>query len=145
MDKNKRVEIATPVFFIALSIYIFIVALTLPDVEGVFPMMIAVCMLASSVVILVKLLRTTKCIIDLTKINVMNLVKITMALIIYAVIINRVGYIISTVLLGIYSTYALGLRDLKKIVIYPVAIVLVLFVSFKLLLNVPLPMAFLDF
>lgn len=145
MDKNKRVELATPALFIAFSIYILIVAFTLPDVEGIFPAMIGVLMLLSSGGILIKGLRSQKAAIDISKVNIRNLAKISAALVVYILIFNRAGYVISTLLLGIYTLYALGIRDLKKLAIFPAAIVLVLFVGFRVLLNVQLPMIFFDF
>jgi len=145
LEKNIRVELATPALFIAFSVYILIVAFTLPDVEGIFPAMIGVLMLLSSVSIFIKVLRSNKAIIDISKINIRNLTKISAALIVYILIFNLLGYVISTLLLGIYTLYALGIRDLKKLIIFPATFVLVLFISFKVLLNVPLPMIFFDF
>lgn len=102
-------------------------------------------MFIPSVILLCQSLKTTKSTFDISKINIGNLIKISVALIVYSIIINFIGYIISTFLLGAYTIYALGLRDMKKIILYPLAIVLITFICFKLLLSIPLPMAFLDF
>jgi len=133
-----------PIAFILLSIYIFIEAAMLPGIEGIFPAMIGTVMFLSSVTILIKNIRTSKSVIDVSGVNWWNILKIALALIVYVFIFEPLGYFISTFLMGVFAIYSLGLRDIKKAILYPLAIVLILFFAFKILLNVPLPTLFLD-
>lgn len=144
MDKNKRVEICMPIVFFLIAIYIFVTAQGLPGVEGVFPSMISVVMLLSSLTIFIKNLRNSKSVIDVAGINWLNIAKVAAALLVYIFIFDLLGYVLSTVLLGSFIVYSLGVKDIKNTLLYPLLIVVILFIVFKMLLNIPLPTLFLD-
>jgi hypothetical protein len=145
MDKNKKIEIVMPLFFIAFAIYIIDAGRKLPSVEGYFPMMIGAAMLISALVILGSSLKSAKSVIAIEKINVLNIAKSLVTLLIYFILLPRIGYFASTVLLGIVIIRILGYKNKLLTVIYPIVIVTALFFTFKILLMVPLPVSFLEF
>lgn len=145
MDKNKKIEIALPLCFILFAIYVIVTGLRLPGVEGYFPIMIGVAMMLSSISILVSALRKAKSVIAIEKINLSNIVKASLALLVYVLLLPMIGYFASTVLLGIFIIHALGYREWSSMILYPFIIVTILFFGFKVLLRVPLPVSFLGF
>lgn len=145
MDLNNKIESSLPLFFIVFSIYIIVASLNLPGVEGYFPIMIGSVMMVSSVKIFASSLKTSKSVITIEKINISNIVKASIALIIYIIVLPYAGYLISTILLGIFIIHALGYKDKLSMTLYPLIIVGILFFSFKILLRVPLPIGFLGF
>jgi putative tricarboxylic transport membrane protein len=141
LENNKKIELFLPIGFICFAIYVIVIGFNLPGVEGYFPMMIGFLMLASSIAILIKTLKQPQPIIHIEKINISNIIKAVVALVIYVILLPRIGYLVSTFLLGVFIIHALGFREKKAMIFYPLIIVGILFICFKVLLGVPLPMA----
>jgi len=140
MDKNKKVEIFIGVSFLMVGIYVIYSGFTLPGVEGYFPLIIGMLMSASAICVIAKSLKNTQSIIHIEKINCKNIFKTAASLMIYVFALPRIGYVLSTFLLGLFIIYSMNSDRKFAAVIYPLLFVAVLFLGFKVMLHIPLPM-----
>ena len=81
--------------------------------------------------------------IDLTKINFAAVGITIVALAAYMALFRLIGYVLSTILLGISIILGLRYNNVKGAILWPTLMVLVVFVIFRILLKVPLPVLFL--
>lgn len=141
--KYKKLELGTYVFFIILSAGMFIVTRSMGK-EGDFPAVISVAMFITAAVCFITRLRATKDILDLTGTN-LKLVLITVAiLIVYISVIEYIGYVAASVLLAMAVMRLLGYKRILISLAVAAVTAGVCFFVFKILLDVPLPTAFLD-
>ena len=84
-----------------------------------------------------------KACIDLTKINFAAVGITIVALAAYMALFRLIGYVLSTILLGISIILGLRYNSVKGAILWPTLMVLVVFVIFRILLKVPLPVLFL--
>jgi len=143
-EKNKKIELCLPLFFVALGIYMIFVGHGLSRNDGYFPMLVGAIMLLSSLSIFIRTWKTQNSVIHIEKINLRNIAVTVLILVGYVIVLNRIGYFISTFLLGVLVIRLLGYKNKVGLILYPLAIVAILFLGFKFLLNVPLPTVFLD-
>ncbi len=142
--KQLIIELAMPVFFILVSLYVIVTARSMGE-EGVFPIMSAAVLLISAVYIMMETLVKKKAVVKLEGVNFLMVGVTLLALIIYVLLLKKIGYVIDTFILCAFIMRALGYKKYPIIVICSLAAVLVTFFVFKVLLSVPLPMVFLDF
>lgn len=138
---NKKVECILPVIMVLLSFFIIIESRQYGD-EGVFPTMIGVLLLFSSIVVIVNTLRSKESHIKKINSNIIKPIIVLVALIIYALLIERVGYIVITLLLAIFITYILGYKNIIRNILVSTCGTLSIYFIFKILLQVPLPSLF---
>jgi putative tricarboxylic transport membrane protein len=145
MDKKQFIiETVMPVFFILLSIAVYIAGGSMGS-EGVFPRMVAGVMFLSSIYILFNTIRTKEVAANFKGLNVSKVVIAFAILIAYAVLLPIIGYAISTFCLCSFIMVALGYRNYRNVVLFTILTVAAVFFIFKVLLDVPLPMIFFDF
>lgn len=142
--KQLLVELSMPVVFILAAIYIIVKALPMEG-EGVFPIMSAGVLLICAVYLLFEALVKKEVIVKLEGVN-LGMVGVTLlALVVYVVLLKKIGYIIDTFLLCVFIIRSLGYKKIGFTVLCAAMAVAVTFIVFKVLLSVPLPMIFLDF
>lgn len=141
--KNLVIELAMPVFFIIISIATIIVSSSMGS-EGVFPRMVAVILLLSSLYIAAMTLKTKEIVVKLEGVNLLKVAETFIALILYVFLMNKIGYIISTFILGTFIIRSLGYKNIVKTLLTVGISVAVIFIIFKVLLMVPLPTVLFD-
>ncbi len=142
--KQLIIELAMPIVFALVSVYVIVKAIPMES-EGVFPIMSAGVLLACAVYLFVETLIKQKAVVKLEGVNLPMVGLTILALVLYVVLLRRIGYLIDTFLLCAFIMRFLGYKKLGVIGICSLAAVAGTFFVFKVLLSVPLPMIFLDF
>lgn len=141
--KQMMIELAMPVVFILCAVYVIVKARSMGS-EGVFPTMSAGVLLICAVYLLVEVITKKQSVVKLDGVNLTMVGVTILALIIYVVLLKKIGYIIDTFLLCAFMMRALGYKRLGVIGICSVLAVAAVFFVFKILLSVPLPLIFLE-
>lgn len=145
MSKEKAINLIMPVFFVIFSIWIIVTAYQMGSEEGMFPLMVG------SFQLIVALFQLY---FDLTKSehankfknsNVWKVIEAVAVMSLYVFMLKKIGYVIDTTVLAIYTMVTLGYRRWGVVLISAVSITAAVFFVFKVLLNVPLPMLFFEF
>lgn len=142
----KKNIIAGHIFSIVLMLigaYVFYNGMAFRGNDKYFPMIIGGGMAIVSIWMFIEDMRTQKVSIDLDKINFIAIGITIVALCIYILLFRKIGYVLSTILLGICVIGGLRYNSVKGIILWPAFMVLVIFFIFKILLKVPLPTVFL--
>ena len=142
--KQLIIELAMPIVFALVSVYVIVKAIPMES-EGVFPIMSAGVLLACAVYLFVETLIKQKAVVKLEGVNLPMVGLTILALVLYVVLLKRIGYLIDTFLLCAFIMRFLGYKKLGVIGICSLAAVAGTFFVFKVLLSVPLPMIFLEF
>lgn len=142
--KQLLIELAMPVVFILAAIYIILKAISMKG-EGVFPIMSAGVLLICAVYLFFEVLVKKEVIVKLEGVNLVMVGITLLALVVYVVLLKKIGYIIDTFLLCVFIIRSLGYKKTGITVLCAVLAVAATFVVFKVVLSVPLPMIFLDF
>lgn len=142
--KQLMIELAMPAAFILMAIYVIAKAIPM-EKEGVFPIMSAGVLLLCAVYLLGETLVKRQVIVKLTGVNLPMVGLTLLALLIYVILLKKIGYLIDTFLLSAFIMRSLGYRKYGIIALCSVLAVAATFFIFKILLSVPLPMVFLDF
>lgn len=142
--KQLIIELAMPIVFILISIYVIVTARGMGE-EGVFPIMSAGLLLLCAVYLLAEILIKKKQVVKLEGVNLTMVGVTILTLIVYVLLLKKIGYIIDTLLLCAFIMRSLGYKKYGIIAICSVVTILAVFVIFKVLLAVPLPLIFLDF
>ena len=137
--KQLIIELAMPIVFALISIYIIVKAIPMEG-EGVFPIMSAGVLLICAAYLFFETLVKKEEVVNLGKVGITLL-----ALIVYVLLIKKIGYIIDTFLLCVFIIRSLGYKKIGITVLCAALAVCATFFVFKVLLSVPLPMIFLDF
>ena len=142
--KQLIIELAMPIVFALVSVYVIVKAIPMES-EGVFPIMSAGVLLACAVYLFVETLIKQKAVVKLEGVNLPMVGLTILALVLYVVLLKRIGYLIDTFLLCAFIMRFLGYKKLGVIGICSLAAVAGTFFVFKVVLSGPLPMIFLDF
>lgn len=144
MDKKKQiVELSFPVFLALLGIFIVVVSFNYGS-EGIFPRMVGGGLTLSSLGLIIKIIKNKAYVTNFEGKNIKNVASIVLALLAYIFLFNSIGYIISTFILAAFVIYQLGYRNIVVNLIVSAAATGVVFVIFKILLKVSLPVLFLN-
>lgn len=144
MDKkNLLIELSMPVFMGILAVLVIAASGSMGS-EGVFPRLIAYLLLIGALVTAVQTVRSTEKTVILENLNWKRVVLVFVMLLAYILLLDRIGYILSTFLLCAGVIRLLGYRSYFRIVLCSAVTVALVFVLFKVLLLVPLPLLFLD-
>ncbi len=141
--KQLLLELFMPVVFIAVSVY-FIVASIPMGSEGTFPLICSVLQLATAVYLMIKVFVKHEVVVKLEGLNVKKALLTVVALVIYILVMDKIGYCLSTFLLVAFIIWFLGYRNWKIILLCAALTVAATYVIFGVLLHVPLPMLFFD-
>ena len=140
MDKKKIIGLLCPVSFLAFGVYILLESQRFKSTDKIFPAMVAVLMIAISLIQLMVDLKKTEHKNAFAGNNVLRVAGYTAVLMLYAFLLKKIGYVLDTIWLTAFTLYALDYRKWKGLIIIPVAVTACLYVIFKVLLKVPLPM-----
>ncbi len=145
MSKKQRIiELAMPAAFILMAAYVAVQSLSMGS-EGIFPMMSAGGLFLCAVYLLFQTLKKQQAVVNLQGVN-LKMVGITLlALLVYVFLLKKIGYVIDTFLLCAFIIRSLGYRKYGMIAVCSAVAVAAVFVIFKVVLSVPLPMIILDF
>ena len=134
--KDILLELSLPVVMAALGIFVLIKAESIkPKSAATFPRICAVLMLIGVAVTILQILVTKKKTTHFEGLRVEKALLLLLMILLYTILLPRIGYIIPT----------LNYRKLPVIGLCSCIAVVVIFVLFKIILKVPLPMLFLDF
>jgi len=139
MKKNKILAILCPLAFLLFGIWIVIESSTFRGTDGTFPKMAGVLMIAVSLIQLIKDFCAKEHKNKFEGGNNIRVLEYVAALILYVFLIKKIGYVFDTLWLTAFTMFALGYKNWKGLVIYPVAITAILYLLFGVLLKVPLP------
>ena len=141
--KQLLLELFMPVVFIAVSIY-FIVASIPMGSEGTFPLICSVLQLITAIYLMIKVFVKHETVIRLEGLNVKKALLTVVALVLYILVLDKIGYCLSTFLLVGFIIWFLGYRNWKIILLCAALTVAATYVIFGVLLHVPLPMLFFE-
>lgn len=142
--KQLIIELVMPIVFALISIYIIVKAIPMEG-EGVFPIMSAGVLLICAAYLFFETLVKKEEVVKLEGVNLGKVGITLLALIVYVVLLKKIGYIIDTFLLCVFIIRSLGYKKIGITVLCAALAVCATFFVFKVLLSVPLPMIFLDF
>lgn len=144
--KDILLELSLPVVMAALGIFVLIKAESIkPKSAATFPRICAVLMLVGVAVTILQILVTKKKTTHFEGLRVEKALLLLLMILLYTILLPRIGYIIPTLLLCACIILLLNYRKLPVIGLCSCIAVVVIFVLFKIILKVPLPMLFLDF
>lgn len=143
MKKNKYAEYIFSLVLMIIGAAVLIIGKDFRGNDKYFPSIIGAGMVITAIWMAWEDRKQDKACIDLTKINFAAVGITIVALAAYMALFRLIGYVLSTILLG--SSIILGLRynNVKGAILWPTLMVLVVFVIFRILLKVPLPVLFL--
>ncbi|WP_175637065.1 tripartite tricarboxylate transporter TctB family protein [Oceanobacillus sojae] len=135
----KNSDFYLSIFFIGLSIFIFIQSLQMPEQAQQFPMLISIPLCIFSCALLVKTAIRKKgdAIFDIANIRKVSILLFLM--IVYVFLLPILGYFISSLLLFISTFIIMGYRKIISGSITAIVVVTAIFFLFDTLLNIPLP------
>lgn len=143
--KDWILELSMPAVMTALAIYVLRESYTFKQkAVGVFPRMIAILMLIGVAVTIVEMLIRKKKVVNFEGKKIYKALLLVAMLVVYALIIPKVGYIIPSLVACAAIMLILNYRNPVIITVSSVLAVAVIFILFKLVLKVPLPMLWLD-
>lgn len=140
---NKKVELPMPIFFILLSLSMLCYCTLIPRQEAIFLVIISVVILAAAVPLLIATLKFELCNVDLEDVDLRKVFIMLGALALYALCLKTVGYVASTLSLGVFIVRLLGYKSWGKNLIFCIVVTALVFFVFRIILGVPLPMVFL--
>lgn len=127
------------VFFIVLSIFIFIQSLQMPEEAQQFPILIAIPLFIFACLLLFKTLKNKQADVSLEVTNIKKISVLLFLMIIYVLVLPILGYFISSFLLFVCTFVIMGYRKLIFGSIVAAVVVTAIFFLFNGLLNIPLP------
>jgi len=138
-NPNKIAEFCFSAALMAVGAYVFLEGRTFRGNDKYFPMIVGVLVLITAIWILIEDFKSLDACINLKKINFLAVGVAIAALLIYMFLFRALGYVISTILLGIAIILGLRYENLRGTILWPTLMVAVIFIVFKVLLKVPLP------
>lgn len=142
--KQLMIELAMPIVFILVAVYAIVKAIPMKS-EGVFPILSACVLLLSAVYLLFEALKKKEVVVKLEGVNLLMVGITLLTLAIYVLLLKKIGYIVDTFVLSVFIIRSLGYKKIGVTFLCSALTVAGVFVIFKVLLSVPLPMLFLDF
>ena len=143
MKKNKYAEYIFSLVLMIIGAAVLIIGKDFRGNDKYFPSIIGAGMVITAIWMAWEDRKQDKACIDLTKINFAAVGITIVALSAYMALFRLIGYVLSTILLGISIILGLRYNNVKGAILWPTLMVLVVFVIFRILLKVPLPVLFL--
>jgi len=135
----RNTNIYLSITLIILSIIVFIESLKLPNIDAQFPKLISISLFITAIILVISSLKM-KTQEKKKEYNYWRAGKVIVGLILYILILRWLGYLLSTGLLITYVISILGYKKRKQIIVVAIVSTVVLYLIFKILLGVPLPM-----
>ncbi len=138
-DANKLLEYLTSFVFMGVGLFVFLEGRTFRGNDKYFPMIVGTLTFLVALWVFLEDSKQEKSCFDVKKVNFLAVGVTCAALFIYVFLFKEIGFILSTTLLGISILVGMRFQNKLGIVLYPIIMVAVIFVIFKVLLKVPLP------
>jgi len=135
----RNTNIYLSITLIILSIIVFIESLKLPNIDAQFPKLISISLFITAIILVISSLKI-KTQEKKKEYNYWRAGIVIVGLILYILILRWLGYLLSTGLLITYVIFILGYNKRKQIIVVAIVATVVLYLIFKILLGVPLPM-----
>lgn len=145
MSKKFKLELIVPIGFLLLGGLILWETRNLSSLESAFPKLVCTIMLAAAAVLLVLTLIKKQVVINTSGMHLGHVLIVAAALGLYIFLLPILGYILCSIALGSFLIFMLGYRNIPVTLIGCTIFTAVVFIIFKVLLNVPLPTLFLNF
>lgn len=142
--KEYAVELAMPAVMAVIAVIVILTSYDMGS-EGVFPRLIAWLLLIGVAVTVGETLVKKQKTVDFKNLRVGRVFVLLAVTVAYILLLNRIGYFLDTFLLAVITMRLLGYRSWWKMGLSSLATVMVVFIIFKVILKVPLPLLFLDF
>lgn len=140
--KKATSDVILALILLLIGGYAFFESANFPSIASHFPQRVAFLLAILSCVLLAMGVRSMKS--DSTRCgrtgSYRNVALLSGAIAAYVFILDKVGYLLSTIVLMLAVMYALGYRNGKKAFLVALCSVLATFVVFRFLLGVPLPL-----
>ena len=146
MQELKKNQLAVTLFdlvLLAIGLYMIIEGRTYRGNDKYFPIIVGALQTGTAIWMLIEDLISRKPCIDLKKINFLAVGVTIAALIIYYFLFETIGFILSTILLGVSIILGLRYNSIKGAILWPIGFVAIIYLLFKVLLKIPLPSLFL--
>lgn len=143
LKKNQIAVMAFDLVLLVIGLYMIIEGRTYRGNDKYFPIIIGALQTGTAIWMLVEDLISRKPCIDLKKINFLAVGVTIAALIIYYFLFETIGFILSTILLGVSIILGLRYNSIKGAILWPIGFVAIIYLLFKVLLKIPLPSLFL--
>ena len=146
MQELKKNQLAVTLFdlvLLAIGLYMIIEGRTYRGNDKYFPIIVGSLQTGTAIWMLIEDLISRKPCIDLKKINFLAVGVTIAALIIYYFLFETIGFILSTILLGVSIILGLRYNSIKGAILWPIGFVAIIYLLFKVLLKIPLPSLFL--
>ena len=142
-----KIDIFVGLFFLAISGVFGGIASCYPHLAAMFPQFIslALAILSGSLAWMAFRRRNSEEDTHGIKQNISTVLLIVCGLIAYIIVLKWLGYILSTILLIMYTIIVLGYTKIKQVLLISIIAVLIIYVIFRYLINVPLPQGFMGF
>lgn len=142
--KDYFIELLMPAFMIIIAIWVIVSSYDMGS-EGVFPRLIAYLLLIGVAVTVGEILIKKQKAVHFENLHIARVVILLVIAFVYIVLMDLIGYCLDTFLLCAVTMLLLGYRNWWKIGFSSLATVVLVFILFKIILKVPLPLLFLDF
>ena len=139
--KRKTVNLFIPIILFIISIYVIITSRSYGS-EGQFPFLIGAGLLISSGALIIRTIFKNDLEVNFSDSNLTGVGITILTLVAYIFLFDKIGYFISTVLLGTIVIRILGYKNIFKNLIFVIIATALSFCIFKILLKVPLPTLF---
>lgn len=139
MKKGKIVTFLVPAAFFLLAVYILVSTHFMPDRDAMFPKLIAWIMLLISVIEGGSEGRKKQFTDCFAGNNLVKVGEFIATLFVYIFLLEKIGFFIDTLVLGMAIMWLLDYRRKKILVVASLLITTVVFVIFYVLIKVPLP------
>ena len=137
--KNKLVSLISPIAFLAFGIWLRISANGFTKRDAMFPKLVSVAIIAIAIVDLIVELRKKNHKDRFADVNFVRILMCLAAMCIYVFVLKKIGFFLDTLFLTAFTMWALDYKNYKILPVAALIITTVVFVMFKILLNVPLP------
>lgn len=143
LKKNQFAVMLFDIVLLAIGLYMIIEGRTYRGNDKYFPIIVGALQTGTAIWMLIEDLISRKPCIDLKKINFLAVGVTIAALIIYYFLFETIGFILSTILLGVSVILGLRYNSIKGAILWPIGFVAIIYLIFKVLLKIPLPTLFL--
>lgn len=139
--KAIKVDLYFSILLMAIGGLIYVEAKSYPETPGEFPLWIGLILIGLSALLFIQSLlkRSDETQFKLDKRTLTHIFISAAIIAAYVLILPLLGYIVSSLILVLSMSLLLGYRSLKYLALTPLAAVMLCWVVFQFILNVPLP------
>ena len=139
LSKNKIISLIAPVAFLAFGIWVYLSTRTMRGTDGIFPSMVAILIIAISIVDFIVELRKDNHKDRFADVNWIALLSSLAAMCLYVFLFKKIGFFFDTLWLTAATMLILGYRRYGVIAISSLLITGAVFGVFYFLMHVPFP------